>query len=42
MQLHGTDQPITDELVAAGMPKEDIVSAEKPPEVQRFTDYGVG
>lgn len=42
IQFNGTDQRIADELVAAGIPKEDIVLAEKPPEVRPFTGYGVG
>jgi hypothetical protein len=42
VQFNGTDQPIADELVAAGIPKEDIVLAEKPPEVRPYTGYGVG
>jgi hypothetical protein len=42
IQFNGTDQPIAEELVAAGVPKEDIVLAEKPADVRPFTGYGVG
>ena len=42
IQFNGTDQPIADELVAAGIPKQDIVLAEKPADVRPFTGYGVG
>jgi hypothetical protein len=42
IQFDGTDQPVADELEAAGVPKEDIVLAEKPADVRPFTGYGVG
>ena len=42
LQYDGTNRPVARELVAAGIPKEDIVLAEKPPEVRQFTGYGVG
>jgi hypothetical protein len=42
IQFNGTDQPIAEELVRAGVPKEDIVLAEKPPDVRQYTGYGVG
>jgi hypothetical protein len=42
LQHDGTNRPVARELVAAGVPKEDIVLAEKPPEVRPFTGYGVG
>jgi len=42
IQYDGTDRPITEELVRAGVPKEDIVLAEKPADVRPFTGYGVG
>lgn len=42
IQFNGTDQGIAEELVAAGIPKEDIVLAEKPADVRPFTGYGVG
>ena len=42
IQFNGTDQSVADELVAAGIPKEDIVLAEKPADIRPFTGYGVG
>lgn len=42
IQYDGTDRPIAEELVLAGVPKEDIVLAEKPAEVRPYTGYGVG
>ncbi|MFO0823301.1 MAG: XisI protein [Gemmataceae bacterium] len=42
IQFNGTDQPIAEELVLAGIPKEDIVLAEKPADIRPFTGYGVG
>jgi hypothetical protein len=42
IQFDGTDRPVADELEAAGVPKEDIVLAEKPADVRPFTGYGVG
>jgi hypothetical protein len=42
IQFNGTDRSIAEELVAAGVPKEDIVLAEKPADVRPFTGYGVG
>lgn len=41
IQFDGTNRPIAEELVAAGIPKEDIVLAEKPASVRPFTGYGV-
>jgi hypothetical protein len=37
----GTEDGITDELVAAGVPKERIVLAFHPPDVRQHTGYGV-
>jgi hypothetical protein len=42
VQYDGTDRPIAEELVRAGVAKEDIVLAEKPPEARPLTGYGVG
>ena len=42
LQRDGTNRPVARELVDAGIPKEDIILAEKPPEVRQFTGYGVG
>ncbi|MDB5306124.1 MAG: XisI protein [Gemmataceae bacterium] len=42
VQYDGTDRPIAEELIRAGVPKEDIVLAEQPADVRPFTGYGVG
>ncbi len=42
VQFDGTNRPVAEELVRAGVPKEDIVLAEKPADVRPFTGYGVG
>ncbi len=42
IQFNGTNHPVAAELVAAGVPKEDIVLAEKPPHIRQHTGYGVG
>ncbi|MBX9628623.1 MAG: XisI protein [Gemmataceae bacterium] len=42
IQFDGTDRPVADELEAAGIPKEDIVLGEQPPDVRHLTGYGVG
>ena len=42
VQYDGTDRPIAEELVRAGVPKEDIVLAEQPADVRPYTGYGVG
>jgi hypothetical protein len=42
IQFDGTDRPIADELVRAGIPKQDIVLGGQPPEDRPFTGYGVG
>jgi hypothetical protein len=39
IQRDGTEHGIAKELVAAGVPKEQIVLAFKPPEIRRHTDY---
>ena len=38
----GIEDGITDELVAAGVPKDRIVLAFHPPDVREYTGYGVG
>ena len=42
VQYDATDRPIALELVRAGVPKEDIVLAEKPADLRPATGYGVG
>lgn len=42
IQYDGTSRPVAEELVAAGIPREDIVLAFHPADVRPFTDYAVG
>ena len=42
VQFDGSDRPVAEALVEAGIPKEDIVLAEQPADVRPFTGYGVG
>jgi hypothetical protein len=42
IQYDGTSRPVARELVEAGIPKEDIVLAEKPPHIRQYTGYGIG
>jgi hypothetical protein len=42
VQHDGTDRPIAEELLTAGVPKEDIVLAFHPPDVRRHTGFAVG
>jgi hypothetical protein len=37
----GTDAPIAEDLIEAGVPREDIVLAFHPPEMRALTDYAV-
>lgn len=41
IQRDGTEDGIARELEAAGVPKQDIVLAFKPPEVRKHTGYAV-
>ncbi|MBL8796116.1 MAG: XisI protein [Planctomycetia bacterium] len=41
IQRDGTEDGIALELEAAGVPKEDIVLAFKPPEMRKHTGYAV-
>ncbi len=41
IQHDGTDRPIADELVEAGVPKEDIVLAFQPEDVRAHTGFAV-
>jgi len=41
IQANNTDQLIGEELVTAGIDKNDIVLGLQPPEVRQFTDYGI-
>lgn len=42
VQHDGTEEGIANQLVALGVPKQDIVLAFHEPEVRRFTDFGTG
>jgi hypothetical protein len=42
IQYNGTDAPIADELVQAGIPREDIVLAFHPPHLRQYTEFAVG
>lgn len=39
IQYDGTEEGVAEELVKAGVPRDRIVLAFKPPEVRKFTDY---
>jgi len=41
VQYDGTNRPITDELLAAGIPREDIVLAFHPEDVRPLTGFAV-
>jgi hypothetical protein len=42
VQHDGTSCPVADELLAAGIPREDIVLGFHPPDVRRHTAFAVG
>jgi hypothetical protein len=42
IEHNGTDALLTDELISAGIPKEDIVLGFHPADVRPLTGYGVG
>jgi hypothetical protein len=42
IQHDGTDHPVAEELMAAGVPKEDIVLAFYPARVRHLTGFAVG
>lgn len=41
IEYDGTDRPIADELVEAGVPKEDIVLAFQPEKLRAHTGFAV-
>jgi hypothetical protein len=41
IQYEGTDRPIAEALVEAGVPREDIVLAFHSPEMRQYTGYAV-
>jgi hypothetical protein len=42
IQYDGTSRPVAEELVTAGIPREDIVLAFHPAELRPLTGFGVG
>jgi hypothetical protein len=42
IQYDGTNRPVADELIAAGIPKEDIVLAFHPADLRIHTGFAVG
>ncbi len=42
LQYDGTSRPVADELIAAGIPREDIVLAFHPAKVRPLTGFAVG
>lgn len=42
VQHDGTEDAIADQLVALGVPKQDIVLAYHAPHVRQYTDFAVG
>jgi hypothetical protein len=41
VQYDGTEDSIAEELVKAGIPRQCIVLAFKPPEIRPYTDFAV-
>jgi hypothetical protein len=42
IQFDGTDRPVAEELVAAGIPREDIVLGFYPADVRIHTEFAMG
>lgn len=42
IQHDGTSRPVAEELVAAGVPREDIILAFHPAELRQYTGFGIG
>jgi XisI protein len=42
IQHDGTDRPVAEELMAAGVPREDIVLAFHPARLRHLTGFAVG
>ncbi|HEY7427320.1 MAG TPA: XisI protein [Gemmataceae bacterium] len=42
LQYDGTNRPVADELIAAGIPQKDIVLAFHPADVRPLTGFAVG
>ncbi|WP_460206989.1 element excision factor XisI family protein [Scytonema sp. NUACC21] len=41
IQHDGTNRPVAEELLEAGVPREDIILGFHPPQVRHYTDFGV-
>lgn len=41
IHFDGTEDSITETLVAAGIPKDEIVLAFHPPHVRKYTEYAI-
>ena len=41
VQHDGTDRPVTEEFLAAGIPKDDIVLGFQPAHLRKHTDFAV-
>src|SRR3954452_13215857 len=41
IQYDGTTRPVADELIAEGIPREDIVLGFHPAEVRKYTNFAV-
>lgn len=42
IQYDGTNRPVADELLAAGIPQQDIVLAWQPRELRHPTGFAIG
>ncbi len=41
IEHNGTEDPVATQLVEAGIPREKVVLAFKPPDVRQYTDFAV-
>ncbi len=41
IQYDGTNRPVAEELLAAGVPSDDIILGFHPAQVRQYTDFGV-
>ena len=41
VQFEGSDRAAAEDLVAAGVPHEDIVLGFQPPDIRKYTDFAV-
>ena len=42
LQYDGTSRPVADELVASGIPREDIVLGFHPADIRQLSGFGAG